>query len=97
MYVRRRMANYRCAMNVVIMGAKDAASGVLYVRGKDVGILSVVIAITVIHFSPKFSVGKFGRVSGVASSFLMGLVLQSRSSALFFSCTGPCRFEQHSL
>ena len=78
MYVRRRMANYRCAMNVVIMGAKDAASGVLYVRGKDASILSVVVAMTVIHFSSKFSVEKFGRVAGVASSFLMGLVQQRR-------------------
>jgi hypothetical protein len=35
------------------MGAKVAASGALYVRREDAGILSVVVAITGIHFSPK--------------------------------------------
>ena len=72
MYVRRRMANYLCAMNVVSMGAKVAASGVLGVRRKDASILSVVVAMTVIHFSSKFIVEEFGRVAGVASSFLAG-------------------------
>ena len=68
-YVVRLIANYRCVMNVVIMGAKHAASGVRCVRGEDVSIMSVVVAMTVVHFSSKYSVEKFGRVAGIASSF----------------------------
>ena len=50
------------------MGAEDVASGVLYVGGEDTGILSAVVAMAVMHFSMKFSVGKCGRAAGVAGS-----------------------------
>ena len=79
------------------MGAKAAASGVLFVRGKDASIISVVVAMTVIHFSSKCAVEKSGRVAGVTSSFSMGSVPHSATLVFLFSCTGPCRLEQHSL
>ena len=52
-FVCTPVANYLCASFVVIMGAEVAVSGALYVRKADAGILSVVVAITVTHFSPK--------------------------------------------
>ena len=85
MFVRTLIANYLCAFIVVIMGAKVAASGALYVRGEDAGILSVVVAITVIHFSSKCSLVKFGRVALVASSLFNAFsVATNLISSLFF-------------
>ena len=63
------MINCRWVVNVVIMGAQDAAFGAHDVLGKEVGILSVVTVMSIIHFSLKSSTTKFMRVDGVASIF----------------------------
>ena len=75
------MVEYRGAMNVVITGATNAASGVHGVRGKELGILSVVIAIEAMTISSKFATEKFGLVDGVARSFLMGTVFATKVSS----------------
>ena len=63
MYVRTVSANYLCASNVVSMGAKVVASGVLCVAGNEKAILSVVLAIGVIDISLKCRRVKFGCVA----------------------------------
>ena len=68
MYVRTVIANYLCASNVVSMGAKVVASGVLCVAGNEAAILPVVLAIGVIYISLKCRRVKFGRVALVAIS-----------------------------
>ena len=95
-YVRTVIANYLCASNVVTMGAKVVASGVLCVAGKDAVILSVVVAITVINISLKCRLVKFGRVAIVASSLCDAFRVATNLSSSLFLFTGPCRFEQHS-
>ena len=68
MYVTRVSANYLCASNVVSMGAKVVTSGVLCVSGNEAAMLSVVLAIGVIHISLKWRRVKFGRVALAAIS-----------------------------
>ena len=68
-FVCTPIANYVCAWIVVNMGAEVAVSGALSVREEEAGILSVVVAITVIHCSPKWRLVKFGRAAFVVSSF----------------------------